>query len=341
VDKRFLIVLTAFLVLGCVQQSGEETKLEEFEGLGILQFGMPTRPGVPTVEVEKVTPNSSAYLSLILRNNAEGSIARDIVVSLDNLEPFMIMECGEVYEPSSERTGEPCYSFYDDEGLPYRSHGLKVLNPDEEVEFFWVLRSPTKEEIGNMYYEHEIYATVEYHYHTSIYMGIAAMTFQEYSSRKASGLPLTATKTASAGAIRVFSNTIEPVTYVQGSTGQNFVLSFKVINQGKGIPKPGSKVRITLEYDDRVVELLGESPMEEAGDAVKDWFQQEYGKPMGKLLYMDLDPINLMSEEGYTVNIPFNLRELSPNYQTIPFYVRVSYDYQIEESTKVGVIPIK
>ncbi len=342
--KKLFPLVIVFLVLGCVQQTGEETKLQENEGLGILLFGMPTNPANPVIEVEKVPPKSHAFLSLILRNNAEGNIARDIRVSLDNVDPFKIIECGIPHNATDFRDEECCGydGIYDDicDGKTdqYRTHRINRMNPDEELEFFWVLESPTKYTTGNMYYEHTIYALVSYHYHTSIYVGIAAMNFQEYSSRKSSGAPLSGTSTSSAGEIKVISLTNEPVLYSQSSPG-NFILKLQLVNQGTGITDPNKKINLTIEYDKNLVGLGEEADIQEATEQEKSWFKREYGaKSVDGLLLKQIDNENLLTG-SYLINIPFEMLESTANYQIIPFYIRISYDYMLESQAKIGVIP--
>ncbi len=339
--KKIIPILAVVLVLGCIQAPAEETKLMESEGLGILLFGLPSNPENPVIEIEKVPANSDAFLSLILRNNAEGDIAKDITVSLDNVEPFDIVECGDQHSPVAQRT-EACYgSIYDDRlEDDYRTHRINEMRPDEELEFFWVLKSPSKLITGGLYYQHPIYVSVNYHYHTSIYTGVAAMTFQEYSSRKSGGGSLTGTSTSSAGEVIVYSQTSEPILYVQGSPG-SFVLKLLITNRGNGIPKPNEKVNLTIEFDKNLVELNGETTVDVANQNQLRWFNTEYGankQDRESLLLQQIEPINLISN-SYTINVPFKLLESNANYQILPFYVRISYDYSLESQTALGVIP--
>jgi hypothetical protein len=341
--KKIAPLLLVFLVLGCIfQQQKEETKLQVSEGLGILLFGLPSNPSNPVVEVEKVPPESDAFLSLILRNNAEGDTAKNIRVSLDNVEPFMVVECDAPHPPTDPRDSS-CYGgIYDDiiNVDDYRTHRINEMSPDEELEFFWVLKSPSKGVTGNMYYEHAIYATVNYHYHTSIYTGIAAMTFQEYSSRKSAGSSLVGTSTASAGEIMVVSQTNEPILYAQNSAA-TFILKILIQNRGSGIPNPDEKVNLTIEYNN-MLELNGATSMQEATSSDANWFNSEYGtsKAAAGFLIQQVDPINLLTG-SYIINVPFKIKAEATNlnYQILPFYIRISYDYVLESQTSVGVIP--
>jgi len=392
--KMIISVFLIFLALGCIEQNTEETKLEVYQGLGILNFGMPTSTGTSSIDVEKVTPDSSAFLAMVVRNNAQGGKATDIKVSLDGVEPFKITECGEVYNATDYRTESNCYTgvytdipdecqlmCYPNDEIPeyikndpqdpswdptasylsqpkkaqradescfidttkclqYRTHSMSIINPDEEMIFFWTLKAPSSEKIANMYYEQEMLGILGYHYHTSVYVGVSSMNFNEYNSRQSQGLSLSGITTSSAGPIRISSVTDEPVLYSGGTQG--FILKLNVENQGNGIPQPNKNMTLTVEYDNSILNFKGQGGlMSEASSNDKKWFEEEYGEQTQayNLLTMKLEPMLL--SHTYSISIPFDLIKTNINYQIIPFYVRISYDYEVESLASIGVVPLK
>jgi len=89
--KELLIIGTCMFLLvfslGCSGFGGgsvNETKLEDTQGLGIIG----------TLQIEELNPGLDGYISLTVRNNLGGEGSKDVYVSLDNVEPFKIFECG-------------------------------------------------------------------------------------------------------------------------------------------------------------------------------------------------------------------------------------------------------
>ncbi|TFG99445.1 MAG: hypothetical protein E4H14_20275, partial [Candidatus Thorarchaeota archaeon] len=145
VKLTIVFVVFSLALLGCTAPtSDEETVLYNFEGIGTLSFGLPVIPGQsPSGTIQVVPPDGDAYISLLLRNNAEGDYASNIIVRLENVEPFLIKECHNEKSPSAYRdAGENCAPYSEDGGLMYSEHKLGEMYPDQEVEFFWTLVAP-------------------------------------------------------------------------------------------------------------------------------------------------------------------------------------------------------
>ncbi len=281
-DKKLFVVMVlcvafAGVTLGCTmctqQRSTEETELYTFQGLGVTHYGLPVLGAGAPSGVEVVAAGSDAYISLILRNNAEGSEATNIKVSLQNIEPFQVRECGLLKEPTEDRaTDEYCPPYQEDGGYPYSTHFVSQMFPDEEIEYFWTLKAPESEEIGNMYYEQKIYYTVEFHYKVSMYQSLMAMTQSEFTRRSSEGTAVTGTSETTNGEIRIRSTTNEPVRYSTGSSeGQSLLMEYEISNiNPAGIPKPESKVILSLTTPGSYVSIP-----ENIGD--QGWFRVAKG----------------------------------------------------------------
>ncbi len=99
-QKTWLTLSLIIILAGCTATgpSKTESKLKSNEGVGALEF----RVGTTTL-----LPAGQEYVELVIRNNALGDDAKNIVVSLDNVAPFKIVECGGAYEPNTYRAQCP------------------------------------------------------------------------------------------------------------------------------------------------------------------------------------------------------------------------------------------
>ncbi|MDD5181860.1 MAG: hypothetical protein PHC66_01665 [Candidatus Nanoarchaeia archaeon] len=243
-----LCMIFVSMILGCSFLGGgskNETKLTVEQGIGV----------VGTLNVDELNPGLDGYISLTVRNNLGGESASKVYVSLDNVEPFKIFECGAFHNVSSEIrdcTGE----FSLDKYLPYRSHGESKMFPGQELQFYWRLRAPSKTEISNIALRHPIYYDLEYDYRTTFTQNIIFMSQQEVLRRRQAGETYQVEGEASSGAgeLRVTGATQQPVTYqfmnpsdiTTTESEFPFSLSYAVTNEGKGLPLSDVVVLVEL-----------------------------------------------------------------------------------------------
>ncbi len=271
VDKKFLLLAFVIATFACITatQPTTETQLSVFQGLGVTYFGVPTIGGqTPSFSVQRIRPSEEAYLSMIIRNNAGGDKAEDLVVSLDNVKPFKMVECGEEHTETEIRTDEQaqCVSWLDNINKPFRSFGIPSIAPGEEVELIYVLKAPSKNQVANVYYEHEIFYTMQYKYKTSAFQSIVGFSQEEYSNQVKSGTLSQLNQTNTAGAVNIKSKIKSPVIYTLGKD-KDFLLEFELSNVGIGNLVTGSKINVTVTYPTSVVPNLA---LGTGGDTVLD-----------------------------------------------------------------------
>lgn len=365
-----LCMVFAAATLGCTgctqQRSTVETELEEFQGIGVIQYGLPVLGAGAPSGTEVVAAGSNAYISLIIRNNAEGSEASNIKISLQNVAPFSVAECGNVKGPSELRGDtEYCPPYQDDVGQPYNTHFIEEMFPDEEVELFWTLQAPDSEDIGNMYYEQDIYYTVEFHYKVTMYQSLMAMTQSEFTRRSSEGKAVTGTSDMTNGEIRIRGTTNEPVRYSTGSQEeQSIVVEYRIANiNPQGIPKPGTEIAISLTVPNDYVSIpadigdwgwvLASAPECNVSSVdCRTWLQAEYDVSnseidniVGRTIVKNLEAYTFRDvNDEYTIYAPLELESgISPSVLSLPFYVRASYDYLLDGqgtgSMTLGVEP--
>ena len=248
------IFLIAFL-MGCLGATGDfkETKLDVEEGIGVIG----------TLRIEELRPGLAGYISLTIRSNLEGAGASDIIISLDNVRPFKILECGEeISDVSENRKDTPgCLGNLDmDRDLPFKSRGTSRVFPGEELEVFWRLRAPGKDDISDIALRHPLYYSVEYTYSVNFRQNIIFMSQEEMLRRRERGEDyiLHGETGSTAGEIRFSGATRQPIYYAfdfepggDAESEFDFVLSYSVDNRGKGFPL--SDIVIILEsLDDGV-----------------------------------------------------------------------------------------
>lgn len=227
------------MALGCSFFGGgvaNETKLDVEQGLGV----------VGTLQIDELNPGLDGYIALTVRNNVGGESASRVYVSLDNVEPFKLYECGAFHTSSSElRNCTGTFSL--DKGLPYRTHGESKMFPGQELEFFWRIRAPTTDEISNIALRQTINYDLEYDYKTTFVQNIIFMSYQERLRRSHAGESYNVEGEASSGAgeLRVTGITPQPVGY-QFADATNFAaheedfsfnLQYSVKNEGNGLPR--------------------------------------------------------------------------------------------------------
>ncbi len=235
------------MITGCTNlnttKEKEEVKIKTTEGIGILSF---------QAVVNKMLTNTYNYVLLTIRNNADGSSAKNIKVKLENVEPFTLYECSEEHNASDIRENV-CNDFFDDVGISYRSHKLNQMLPDEEVQFFWNIKAPTDNQIVGMQYQHTVYYSLEYDYTSTITQTIAGISQSEYLKESKEGpVTLKGQTISSPGEIKIESKTQQPIIYLEGGASDeptNFNLELEITNKGEGVPKPGSSILIAVKKD--------------------------------------------------------------------------------------------
>ncbi|MBR9679283.1 MAG: hypothetical protein GON13_03375 [Nanoarchaeota archaeon] len=115
--KKLLVLLSLVVLFsGCTQQSNNESvsasesSLQSFQGIGVLEFN---------VIKNQLPPGSSTYLKLRIRNNALGKTAENVVVKIDNLGFYSLLDC----------TSEPI-SVDSLSNLNSVKHGVNAYYPD-------------------------------------------------------------------------------------------------------------------------------------------------------------------------------------------------------------------
>lgn len=337
--------------LACTaQQTLNETQLTTFEGLGATYFGIPTFGGItPSFSTQVVRPGDEAYLSIILRNNAEGEQAQDIIMSLDNVDPFKIVECGEPHEPTEIRTeASECITWFDTKSYPYRTFRIPVMAPNEETEIIYVLKSPTKEQIANVYYEQEIFYNLQYRYKTNMFQVLLGLSQDEYSTRLTTGDAIAGSQSVTAGPIKITPKTTTPVIYSLGSP-KSFSIEFQISNNGEGVLQPQSNLNLTLTYPSNVVlsetqasddKWINLAKCSTTNNKACQWYIDEYeGENMERTLYLEIPSTELVSTR--TIVVSFNLQQTNTPIVSIPFIAKIEYSYINSGSAKIGVSPIK
>lgn len=206
----------------------DDPVLKQTQGLGVTQFD---------ISAGAVAPETQFFIGVLVRNHLSGDSAEDVSVTLMNLNPFKILDCGGVQDPNEIRPSS-CVStyLYEDTNLPFREHYVKEMLPAEDLEFDWTLVSPTEQEIANMYYTHPIYYRMEYLYKTTAYLGIPIIENTEYARRRSAGDELpSGSITETAGEIKFRSTTSVPIRYASRQP-IDVTLTMVLQNQGEGFP---------------------------------------------------------------------------------------------------------
>ncbi len=261
INKKILLMIffvsSIAITMGCIGGGGdfEETKLDVEEGVGLID----------TLRIEELRPGLSGYVSLTVRSNFEGAGSSDVRISLDNINPFLILECGEEWgkEALDEKRPENCFGQLDqDEFLPIRTRGTSRIFPGEEIEVFWRIRAPSKDEISDIALRHPLYYNVEYIYSVNFRQNIIFMSQEEMIRRRERGedYVMTGETRSTAGEIRFSGATRQPIyysfDYPAGGPPEtrsfDFVLSYSVENRGKGFPISDIVLIMTYPKEDGV-----------------------------------------------------------------------------------------
>ncbi len=343
--KWWLTLIGLLLIAGCVSdQKPVETKIDSTTAIGVLDF---------RAIVTKMLTNDYNYILLSIRNNAGGSNARNIIASLENVDPFTLYECQSEHKASA--LGTRCNDFFDDTNLAYNTHKVEKMMPDEEIQFLWNIKSPSNEEIVDMVYDHTIYYTLTYDYTTTVTLTVAGMSQSEYLARSKEGpVTLHGQTISTPGELRIESTTQQPIIYNEGSDAPlSFSLNFKLHNNGDGVVTPGSNIIIGVKLD----------PLVSKSDSASDFGWVNYD---GNIVYEILDAfqeidypeltstvksgmawINISAEQlvsgDYSLTLPVELstQNIYEPEKTLTFNVYIYYNYMKEGSTKISVYPTK
>ncbi len=140
------------------------------------------------------------------------------------------------------RITNPIYDL--DDQLSYNKHGLRKMYPGEEVQFFWHLRGPKKEEIGNMLFEKTIYYTYSYIYKIGVSQTLSAINYKEYVTKGESQLT-PGSINEGPGPLSFNPLTDEPIVYYSDKNN-TFAYLFTLSNKGDGYIT--GNVTVVIEY---------------------------------------------------------------------------------------------
>lgn len=337
-NKKVMIgsIALIFLIIGCTETKTQETVLTKAQGVAVTSF----RPAV-----NRIGMGGYDYVLLVLRNNAEGVQAENIYVSLENVEPFKIQECGVLHNPSDVRVAV-CESFYNDLDQPYKTHYIEQMFPDEEIQFFWNIKAPEKEELANMYFKHSIYYSILYSYKVSSTDNILAMNQQEYFDKTEEGATITpGGATTSAGEISITPKTQQPIIYTTSEEPTEFLFSIEIANTGEGVPNPNTPIRVVVDYPES--DYLSTSNERYSGygwRAYNDNTDKKYFEGITiseNALIKEIQPDVLY--EPFTINLPFSISggNIYEPEKTLTFNIHISYGYMKEGLTEIESYPIK
>ena len=370
--KIYLILISMFLIafaMGCLGGDAdfEETKLDVEEGVGIID----------TLKIDELRPGLSGYVSLTLRSNLEGIGSSDVEISLENVRPFAILECGEdYYDPNIIRMCPGQLEL--DTGLPVSKRGTERVFPGEELEVFWRIRAPGRDEISDIALRHPLYYNVEYSYSVNFRQNIIFMSHEEMLRRRERGEDyiMTGETGSTAGEIRFSGATRQPIYYSfdyrafdnQDEKEFDFVLSYSIVNRGRGFPI--SDIVLIMTYPDDGItynpelmreygweESLGNEKCHDGTEIITDcenWirgiFEAEFidGITGGdNVLYRIIDRERFMDE--FSVHAPMQisseemtqLRNRNVPLRIYSFNVYAAYRYYIEGKEYINVYPLR
>lgn len=351
------LVFVLFLA-GCVSpQTGgaQETKLEAFEGLGVLGFD---------AQFKEVTSGSQFYVALVLRNNALGKEAKNIYVALENIEPFKIIDCKGNIRASDEtrlnlidnqcylngvvrtldycclkQRGDEISHLYDPEfdfdwRLPHKQHGMSKMYSGGERIFYWLLEAPISPKIADTSYEHYFYYFIDYDYIATGVYPITILSQEEEARLKIEGktAPILSSYISSGDLKMDFSKTQNPQLYLKyGVT--NYNLLFFYSNVGKGTPYGTVELTVNLPKSATNSSLV-EIPIEARR---LGWDCTDF------ICKLSVDANQVLDSTVF--ELPFNLkadelerlRTNSLPYETYVFFFNTTYTYSLTGKTFIKV----
>ena len=361
----FGVVLVAMLVMGCIgvgPTEEKETVLRPNQGVGVV-------PGGVYVLDSKVKPGAITSVVVKVRNNLEGQPANNIVVTLDNVAPLRILcrgGSGAVEEffdnfPNYKEGYEACgrdYSLDLDSNLKLNQHGVVKLDPGEEVEFIWPIRTPDRAVLAGMKYEHTLYYTIDYDYKLKAQESIVYLSNQEYlrlkQENKTLNYPSTFRQTA--GEFKLYPQTVNPFLYYPSQgIAQVASINYNIENNGDGFIPPDSKLVIVLQYpkemepDETYSEKRWIKGTDLDNERIKSILKHFPDINLNRILYKELDPSFLRKGFRYPISAPLTLTQDELNSliensipsKTYNIQVYVFYKYRFEKSSKITIYPVE
>ena len=351
--KKLLLasVLLIFLALGCVgNEERKETKLQVNQGLGVINVYSPP----------DFTPKTTGTFSITVRNNLEGFYAKNVIATLENVRPFKIFDCGKENDPLETRSCSGSYEL--DKGLLVSQHGVKMLAPGQEIIFTWYLVAPSSEEIANIALEHPLYYLVEYDYAETVSQNIVMIHEKEYQRiiQSNESLPV-GTSFSSAGELRVYTKTPQPIRYQFVDSAVPITLIFELKNEGSGypvsdvllvaqLPKGIGSTESTEAHGWYSYEDFNEDCYNGSAEIdCKEWLEEmfkDYDFSKGNFLIKKLD--HTLNFQDVFVYLPVEVtqREMSKLKssntlsKTYPFSLYIVYRYATEGKTYIKVYPL-
>lgn len=367
----FFALFPIVFALGCIPglggQSQEETVLAPTQGVGLTQGGF-------SIFDNRLKPDTKTVLSVKMRNNAEGQSASNVIVTIDNIEPFKLIACNnDEVDPNEDYSAYPeCGSYYDldlrgkDGVTPLRmnQHGTLEFLPGQELEFMWSIQSPTRylldgicmcDENANA---HPIYYTIDYDYRMITQEDVTFMSQEEYTNIKningSVNLPSKLKHSAGEFRLKYQEGSENPNLKLYYPTGfaQTMDLDFEIENVGRGFSPSG--VSIVVEYPEGVV---NSSSYDEYGWKKGDELEENITRMirrnfpdinMNRMLYRHIKEDRILPRIKEPITIPLeltkdelnNLIQFSIPQNTYSINIYLFYTYRVEDFGTVSVLPI-
>jgi hypothetical protein len=364
--KLIALISIVFLVFvfGCLQTGPvKETVLAPNEGVGLAL------PGFSLLD-KVIRPNSITFLSISIRNNAEGQIAKNVIVSIDNIEPFKLVSCnGSVTEPTTLYSEIPeCGIYYDldmrgkDGASPLHlnQHGTSELLQGQELELMWTLKSPPQELLGGICMcetnnnPHLLYYTMDYDYKMIAQENIVYMSNDEYRKIKQENgtvnIPSTFEQTA--GEFQISHLTQIPKLYFATTElAQGTDLSYEIYNRGRGFSPSG--ITIVIEYPAQMepssaYKDFGWKTSDELNEEEKTAVRRNFPEMnMENILVRQISEDRIRPGIKFPVTAPLELKKeelgsliaFSIPQKTYNVGVYLYYTYRVENVGKISVSP--
>ncbi|PIN99632.1 hypothetical protein COT72_05125 [archaeon CG10_big_fil_rev_8_21_14_0_10_43_11] len=371
-----LIAATLFLsgcsALGAGAQTSStqsESKLSAFQGIGVLSF-------IPIQE--QLLPGGQSYVELTIRNNALGQVAKNIVITLDHIHPFSLLDCtgseiplesisvsnqdylvsyqdeqvacDKVYGRCDPLDSDCGFFLYDnDSRVALNQHGLLELFTGDEYDFIWGVKAPEVGAIKGIYYKQDLYYIVEYDYGVNGFYNLIAMSNTEAQRRRDVGesLNVPIDEQNSAGPIDVVFEDEQVFFDVLGSQiVQNFI--FTIENKGTGVLSEGTDARVVSRIPDEL-DVQSSCANWWDGHLVQNedgTYRTEEGCANKDILYRDITSQDFFGSLEFFVPFKINeqtltlLRDNNIPLTTFTFFVDMNYTYSIEGSTTLQVRPL-
>lgn len=317
-EIKFVAMLLLFsLTFGCVTQ---EEVPKGYEDLKILYAGS---------KIGKVAPNTSTFVVITVLNNVLGEEAENIVVSLENVEPFLIVEpntaCSNGCPPNTTRTWPSFLGYTCDNGREVREHCMSRLAPGDIIDFFWILKAPNRNEIGNMVYDHKMYYTITYDYTATVVYRISAINERELlAGRKTSNYVISST----ASPIK-FEGRTPDLSVIYSSTVPSRAMMYFSLSPEIGVQGIlADTMKITVKYPDSTYLSVVANEAQDLGWNIS-----------GDTVTRDITPLEFGM--GVDLGLPIYLPASSDPVKNLDFSITFSYKFIKQGSFDLTVVPIK